>query len=399
MLLYPLIACWLTSCRSRLTQADQSLSVRPSDGGTRRLAYPQRAQIGWNSEPSDSSLSILQIEGIADVIYERLLTRPGIPLQARGTARTLPDGVDIAALGLGSPHEAALQLTRSSARPTPPQIEEANPSLTDGPAQLPGVDNPLVGGLNSYLQDINLDVLSEEETEYANIGSDGSIPALIGASGHDSAEISSAAGTSSNQHQTNRRSETRGRRVLLGVEPPMDHFTTKETIFITTGTLVLVSVSAELFMRFSMIHGKLSGVSREESYILSRRFAQYASVFRILAEFIHDSAPTGASQNLCSKIIDDSRQLLDNAMALTKHLSSRHDGILYIFYIRAAWYWSRKSVLRLMGQLDSLDSRVNTMLQLHQINIAERNLEYQRALSSNTDVERVRRSEQRHDYA
>ena len=151
-------------------------------------------------------------------------------------------------------------------------------------------------------------------------------------------------------------------------------------------------------MRFSMIHGKLSGVSREESYILSRRFAHYASVFQILAKFIHDSAPTGASQNLCYRIINDSRHLLDNAMALTKHLSSRHDGILYIFYIRAAWYWSRKSVLRLMGQLDSLDSRVNTMLQLHQINIAERNLEYQRALSSNTDVERVRRSE-RHHYA
>lgn len=395
MFLYPLIACWLTSCRSRLTQADQSLSVRPSDGGTRRLAYPRRAQIGWNSEPSDSSLSIRQVEGIADVIYERLLTRPGIPLQPRGTARTLPDGIDIAALGLRTPHEAVLPLTRNSARPAPPQIEDTNSSLTDDHAE----KLPKVNDLNSYLQDINLDVLSEEEIEYANIGSDGPIPTLISASGHDAAEISSAAGPGSNQHQTNRRSETRGRRVLLGVEPPIDPFTTTGIIFMTSRTLGLVNVSTGLFMRFSMIHGKLSGVSREESYILSRRFAHYASVFQILAKFIHDSAPTGASQNLCYRIINDSRHMLDNAMALAKHLSSRHDGILCIFYIRAAWYWSRKSVLRLMGQLDSLDSRVNTMLQLHQINIAERNLEYQRALSSNTDVERVRRSEQRHHYA
>lgn len=227
-----------------------------------RLAYPRRPQIRWHGASVDRGLSIRQIEGIADVIYERLLTGPGIPLQTRGTARTLLDDVDITALGFRLTDET-LQLTRNSAGPISPQIEHTSSDLTSDHTQLPRDDDPLVSDLNSYLCDLNLDALSEDEIEYANIGRNG--PALIGASGQDAAEASSATGSDNNQHKIVRRSKTRGRRSSLGVESPTDPFTTERIISITNKIQGFVNVTSELSLQFSMIRRKLAGISREES--------------------------------------------------------------------------------------------------------------------------------------
>jgi len=130
--------------------------------------YRMQNQLEWNRSPS---LSIDQFHGVdhlADIVYERLLTRPGMPLESYGRIFTLPDDFESKRPQRQLPSTLVKTALQSVVGTTEQRLlgqeEFANGEIF--PEIEEESDNTLADEINEYLLSMNLDGLSEQDVEY-----------------------------------------------------------------------------------------------------------------------------------------------------------------------------------------------------------------------------------------
>lgn len=297
----------------------------------RGITYSRRARIEWNGDPGDSIISLHQIEGIADIIFERLSTRPSIPFQTGGTARTLPDDFGIDPLELRSFQDVLQPKTNPSRLP---KVKGARLEPTEDPVQVES-NELAVRGLDDYLRDLDLVALSEEEKEYACLCYDGHAPALPRASGHTE-------------------------RVGQAIHAIRD-FTD------------LAFDAARLGAKFQKVPGYSTTPYRRiapDAFRLSRRLRQLSTILMIAAQTIRGFPSNSAWQALSDQFFMESAQTLGELDELTARLSSEAEKrsssrVRRIFFKvkKSRWKADRDCILHLIDRVDSLKSTFDILLQ------------------------------------
>lgn len=278
--------------RPALLGSAQSLAVE-------RLAYRStpgvQGYLDRNSNPMNEPDYF--VEALTDLVYKRLLTRPNMPLQNRGTVHTLPDSdtVEISHTQLHSmPEERNFQQAAD-------WTEQNLPSQKEAKAQAGKSNhNTIASDINEYLRSMNLDELSHQDREYLSQNNSGTRQLLIDGPSGETAEahdqnyddISGRWPKPSDAQESSRqRSNFRPSR------NPSSHFDF-ETLCASLELVASIKQLVDLCAKASFSFMHIFTIAPRKLLVLSGRIMQYSELLQAAAEVICTSKAIGDLQTL-----------------------------------------------------------------------------------------------------
>ncbi|KAF2185574.1 hypothetical protein K469DRAFT_726693 [Zopfia rhizophila CBS 207.26] len=355
----------------------QTLPGTLSSQALGRRAHPAgrlQGHLDWNYNPVDGLNFLNMVDDITDLVYERLLTAPSMPLASQRRIPTLPDNVSISvpqsqpntsAEGLGLP-----STNYSDNDPVPNQERE--------PADVqpqPRHQNTLAAEINEYLHSLNLEQLSLEEVEMLNQAHNSSQRRLLLGSEEPSPE-----------------SELQGAKVpSYRAQTPPDETKRFDTLGLTASIVGFISSASRLAFEASAIYKSVVGAPRELR-TLSNRIMQYTSLLRIAANIIRDSIPDENLQMVGLQVLRDGEEAFEGIRhVLAKYnpktgTQRRAKAVVLVM----KWSSDRKRIFAIMDEIESLKSTLTIMLQTHQSQMTERTLEAMKFATEQASVSHQR---------
>jgi hypothetical protein len=352
----------------------------------------------------DGGFQFRKIEDLTDLVYERLLSRPGItgPLKISGRVNTLPDNFSLHA-SLREPHSnpegRELQYAVESKQiSTPPQLESgATENESGGEESNP---NTLEDEINEYLVSMNLEELSDQEREYINLGTSASGLLLL-----EAPRDGDVGGEDHGQNQTSSPSEPeRNSRSKSKTE----RFSSSKNPFKSFGsgidTLTAFALAANViqFAEFAtQIAFKLSNISRsssempQEVYVLVKQITQYSRIMQIAGQIIRTSmlGPQDELPALGMDILSDSQRTMEGVQSLLQKygaIDGLHGRVVGAVRAVARWQLNKNKVMALVDQIESLKTNVSIMLQLYQVKMTENHMLLTEKYFQNSEIQAQR---------
>ncbi|KAI9730882.1 MAG: hypothetical protein M1834_005600 [Cirrosporium novae-zelandiae] len=372
-----------TQPRPPLLGLAQSLAPRVT---AYQSTHGMQGYLHWDPNPIGGIDIFHRVDDLTDIVYERLLARPDIPLQSGGRIHTLPNGVSINISSTqphSMPEERVLQsATNSTEQPFPSQ-QEARVGEKGTEAE-ESSHNTLAGDINEYLRSFNLDELSEQEREYINqnVGRprqhllDGPSEETVEAHYQNHDGISGQPQSSDPQGSSFQKSRIPSNKTF----PRRLEFEEVDAVHsLGHAAGIIQSVDQAAITAFTImdIYRSVRNAPRELR-LLSRRLMQYSALLQTAAEVIRTSIPTGELQNLGREALQDSNMAIEEVQYVLEGFKVKPGHQL----VRSLkWQRKRKDVMAAMEEVDSVKLTLSVMLQLHQTKIAEQNFNALRSAS------------------
>ena len=125
--------------------------------------------LGWDANAMNEAISFREIEGLTDLVYKRLLSKPGISIPPMGIARTLLNDVSVNRVQ-PEPSQITNDLTVSTTPDLTATLYNIQASKTGsnrrdvvGKCDETTEYNTWIDNLDEYLQALGLDPLTEDE--------------------------------------------------------------------------------------------------------------------------------------------------------------------------------------------------------------------------------------------
>jgi len=329
-------------------------------------------QLEWNRSPS---LSIDQFHGVdhlADIVYERLLTRPGMPLESYGRIFTLPDDFESKRPQRQLPSTLVKTALQSVVGTTEQRLlgqeEFANGEIF--PEIEEESDNTLADEINEYLLSMNLDGLSEQDVEYLDQNTNVTLLSHIeGPPGESTGFPNQTYVDPSEQprpskprestiHKARFRSSRRSS-ISSGFGP-------MEGLGLAANMVSFVDMATKISFNIMAIYRSASG-AHPELLALSRRVIQYSGLLKITAEVIRTAVPASELQNMGWEVLNDSTKAIDEVQHILEELKVKSGRrIMAAVTSSVRWEFRKERVQKIMEDLESLKSTISVMLQLYQ---------------------------------
>ena len=365
-----------SSLRASISGPPSALALR-----SMRSPMPHGSMLSWDSNPMLDRLFYHKVDYMTDLVYGRLLTRPGLSLAEKGTVHTLPDDVHMELARSQLP-----LITEEAASPTVPASTGGEFSDIEQPRV--GFDRPtiretetttLVDGLNEYLRELNLDPLSVQEAEFTNqmqhqgAGVHKFHGLLTDSPGPEESKGPStttgpAKGDGSGSSKTKSRTNGRFSRSFnfdFGIDP-------FSALGLAANIVQIISLSARIASSVRQVY---DSAPKSPLVDLSRRLMQYSRLLQTASEIIRSSVTANQLQELGWEILSDSKEVLDEIEYIVHGLmpKSRHSSMGAIG-ASLKWEFKKERVRAIMERMESLKSTLSMMLQLHGILLAETNV-------------------------
>ncbi|KAF9768074.1 hypothetical protein IL306_014672 [Fusarium sp. DS 682] len=296
--------------------------------------------LGWDADAMKEAISFREIDGLTDLVYKRLLSKPGMSIPPMGIARTLSNDVSVNGVQ-PEPSQVTNDLTVSTT-PNPTAISLSNIQASKTGSKRTGVVaecdetteyNTLIDDLDEYLQALGLDPLTEEEAQYTkklqrfDTNSVDSRPLLLEASRAETPDLSitlqsrdegpSQLGselvtekpTSHGSGDTSRRQPKPHRRGRFSV--PFDFKVDPlSAMGLAASILTLVSLATKLARTTAHTYGAF-GMSSNKLIFLSRALTHYSAILEAISEILRFSRAE-TQQDLGLPILYESQALLED---------------------------------------------------------------------------------------
>ncbi|KAJ3545950.1 hypothetical protein NM208_g2243 [Fusarium decemcellulare] len=365
----------------------------------RALEFRKEKLLGWDSDPMYSVMFHRGVENITELVYERLLRKPALPIQYEaGRVHTLADD--------GVFNQSVPQIDQAIAGSTnlailkPPEATSSRAAAPDSSSRRPPVAhagwettgrNALTDDLNEYLQAFGLDPLTEREAQYTKsldrmaIEDSRAVALLPGVSASESSNLSMSPQFGDRQQsghiwpeptEANSASEasagvggndsTSGQKGKSSF--PFDfNFDPVSSMGIAAQVISMASYAAEL-SRAARKKYLMFGVSNEEMDHLSSSLSQYSDLLRECYDIICFSTDERLSISGYS-VFDDSQHTLHRIRDMIHFMSE-----WYILKPKALrnYMKAKKVVAANINRIESLKSTLSIVLQLLSIRITDK---------------------------
>ncbi|KAN0093540.1 hypothetical protein V8E51_016724 [Hyaloscypha variabilis] len=343
----------------------QSLALsRRTYQSTHHMQY----NLDWNPNLMDEKNLFRRVDNLTDLVYERLLSRPGILPLSHGKINTLPDDyiVKIVPPQLDSFREdEAPQATADSMEA--PFLSRQEPIEGFGTEE--SNYSTLASEINEYLLSMKLDQLSEQEMEYVSRSISGSHQLLMDQpmkqtteshrQGHDDA--------SGQPQPSNAKRSSHPNTRFRSSKKPSRSFG-HEPIGLATGFLQMVGQTAKISFNLT----SFNRVAPRELEALSKKLIQYSGILEAAAEVVHYSMHTGELQQLGWEILSDSKKTMKEVENLVlRRVTKRSEQLVGALQ----WWSTKKDVKTIMEEVESLKSTLSMMLQLYQVKMTEKQIQ------------------------
>lgn len=232
---------------------------------------------------------------------------------------------------------------------------------------------------------MHLDELSEQEREYVSQNSSGTRQLLIDESSGEAAKAHdqdydstserwpkpSDAQESSRQNSSFRPRRKPSNPFVFHVKSALDRLRYAARI------LQFVDESARISFHATQIFTVVRDAPRELQ-VLSNRIMQYTKLLQTGTEVIRTSMAIGELQILAWEVIQDSLEVIRDAFYIIEKFKPERGQQLLRYFKRQS---NKKYLEAAIEKIESLKSTLTFMLQLHQVNLAERNLHAIRSAS------------------
>lgn len=337
-----------------------------------RLALPNsetQRYIQWRPETVEDLRLTGAMSEISNLVYQRLLSRPG-PLISEGRkVFTLPadDGAEASFLAGNEPN-AQSSLVHPSAVSTP-----ASKNIANGQTGDPGdafnadtADNAIVRQTNHYLTELQLPLLNDAETaRLIECSSDVHTDLLPGYKRDNQDETLDSrprAGTSDpmtgSEPRTASRSH-RGRNVNTSSALAMS-----ESVL---GMLGVLGQTTQAAYSLDAYYRELRSAP-EEAQTLARRLTQFSTLLQAATNVISDSTPSPVLVELSQSIIKTSSDMLSDVNNVLGHFFGEEDtNTLKRLKRSMRWVSKREAIGQKTSEVESLKIDLTVLLQMHQI--------------------------------
>jgi hypothetical protein len=315
------------------------------------LTYNQKTTQARRLENVQNQRLLDTVEEVSNMIYERLLSRPGLPPAERGHVFTLPGdpGAEEVFLNSGPCCTEATYAPASSSLQT-----KAEDAVDNAVPETANTD--IVGETNKYLADLKLPQLTKHEE---GILSDHrpthlQVPML---------EIEQDQSSSAAQNTYNT-SQNRGK---MPSKTPESHgsFNPASLMSVVLLATQLVGMTAKLAYQLDSAHDAYFGVPAEIA-ILSRQVSQYGQLFEVLTETMKRPTSSHSLQQAETSIIKESSDLLEEIHRLIHHLGEPRGGVRAA--VRAIrWQTQRQRAMHMVEQFEAMKANISILLQARQM--------------------------------
>jgi hypothetical protein len=333
-------------------------------------------QLEWNRS---SSLSIDQFHGVdhlADIVYERLLTRPGMPLESYGRTFTLPDAFESKRPQRQLPSTPVKRALQSVVGTTEQrflvQEEFANGEIF--PQIEEGSDNALADEINEYLLSMNLGELSEQDVKYLDQNTNVS-PQLHIESGDSTGLPNQAYIDPSEQPQPSKPRESTTHKARFRSSKKSTNLSGLSAIDglgLAAGMISFVDMTAKISFNIIGVYHSDSGAP-PELLALSRRVIQFSGLLKITAEVIRTAMPAGELQDMGWEVLKDSTEAMDEVQNILEKIKGKSSvRIMATVTSSLRREFRKERVHQIIEDLESLTSTISVMLQFYQTHATER---------------------------
>lgn len=380
----------ILSIVARSNEPQQFLLEPARSSALTKAIYPDRHNQGYlNWNYNMASLDMLErVDNIADLVYERLLTkRSGLLLADHGKVHTLPDNVSSSTLDTIS-HRHTLPSTGHSDEVSVRNKQHVRSAHEQTHS---AHQETLESEINEYLRSLGLEELSEQEA--AQVNQISSQRFLLNGPEEPSEPLPQSTENNRDQPQPSGSDGQKGqtsksrhrlppfiRHRMPSFEFPMDALNgISLAIRITQLMDSAAKTSFDLMRTRSSI---------KEFAMLSRRIRQFSDILETARSVICTSM-SAEQQRLGLDIIQQSQAAINEVDDMFDYVFS---GGLWLKCITMVGLmmillWKKKRVLLLMDEIESLKSTFSILLQTHQIQISERSfaeIQYARQLQMAT---------------
>lgn len=367
--------------------------------------------LGWDVDPMHEMIFNRAVGGLTDLVYKRLLSKPGIYIPPVGTARTLPDDASINQTQPELPQVARdLMYSAAPNSTTIPfsdiQAPDAGLKRTEviGKFRETTEYHPLADDLDEYLQALGLDPLTEAEAQYTKemeglvMNRVDSRPLFLDAPrvetpvlsttlqprdeglSHPWCELATEKPTSQGSGDTSERQSDSRRRGRFSI--PFDFKVDPLSVVgLAASILTMVSRAAKLSRTTAHTYGTF-GISSDKLFFLSRSLYQYSNLLEAASDILLISR-AGALQRMGETILHESQTILEEAQSV---LSFRHVSRSKAWYNGLKWLVRRDKVMKIIEMLDSLKPTLSIMLQLHSVQAAGQSTRMIEATSARVEL-------------
>lgn len=319
------------------------------------LPYNQKATQARRLENVQNQRLLDTVEEVSNMVYERLLSRPGLPPAERGHVFALPSNPGAEEVFLNN----RPCYHHSSAEPTYAPASSSSQATTEDAVDnaVPETANAdIVRETNKYLADLKLPQLTKHEE---GILSDhkpthSQVPMLE----MEQNQSSSAA------KNTYSASQNRGK---IPSKTPESHGSFNPASFVSSvlSATQLVGTAAKLAYQLDSAHA-YSGVPAEIA-ILSRRVSQYRQLFEVFFETMKRPTPSHSLQQAEASIIMESKDLLIEIRHLIPDRFGQPRGIVRAAAGAIRWQKRRLRVMHMVEEFEAMKTNISILLQARQM--------------------------------
>ncbi|KAF5013001.1 hypothetical protein FDECE_948 [Fusarium decemcellulare] len=362
----------------------------------RALEFRKEKLLGWDTDPMYSAIFHHGVENITELVYERLLRKPALPIQYEaGRVHTLADD--------GVVNQSMPQIDQAIADSTnlalfkPPEATFSSVAALDSTSRQPPVArsgwettgrNTLTDDLNEYLQAFGLDPLTEREVQYTKsldrmaIEEGRAVALLPGASTSEPSNLSMSPQRENRQQSGHKWPEpTETYPTNEASASTQDNDSTSRSkgkssfpfdfnfdpLSIASNVIAMASLAAKL-SRATRRATIMFGVSREEMHRLAMALSQFSSLLKESYDIISFSRGERLS-DLMDSVFSDSQDTLNRVRDMIYMVSDRHGLIPKTLrnYVRG-----KKFVAASIDRIESVKSSLSIVLQLHSIQSSDK---------------------------
>ncbi|PVH83602.1 hypothetical protein DL98DRAFT_486446 [Cadophora sp. DSE1049] len=334
-------------------------------------------QLEWNRSPILGIDQLLGVDHLADIVYERLLTRPGMPLESHGRIFTLPEDFESRSPSKQLPSPPVKKPSQSAVGAQKQRLlgekEVENGEVPPGPEGRS--DNTLADEINEYLHSLNLDGVSEQDVEHLSQNVHLAPPLLIEGPPPKSTKSPNRAYIEPNEQPLpSKPRESTSRKARFSSSKKSYNpsgFDPLDGLGLAANISSLVDTSAKIAFNIRGAYRSASGAPQELE-ILSKRVAQYSSLLQSTEAVIRTALPDNL-RNMGWDILQDSTEIMNEVQHILEKMKVKPGGRGFAAVrISLRWEFYKERVQKIMVDLESLKSTISVMLQLCQTHTAER---------------------------
>lgn len=326
----------------------------------------EQRSLDWDYSQINAPDILQRIDDIADLVYERILSRPRLHLGNHGRIHTLSDDADASIRAQLDVIPESRRLTSTHHLDEPPVLNQSENGWVNS-----GDETSLTREINGYLHSLNLEELTEQEAEQVNWVRNKSERLLLDGASDSSSEtlpqehMNSRGPSAPSDSGIKRRHKSKFGPFEFGLNP-------MSGVSLAIKIMQVLDSSARLSLA---VMNKENG--SQELAMLAKRIMQYSTLLELASSIIRMSM-RAEQQKLAWEIVQDSQVTMEKVGDILNHITYRKMTRSQIGRsIWQFWMWRarKQEILSVMGELESLKSTLSVLLQTHQLQISERNFQ------------------------